>query len=607
MSKQQTLPGLADGRASAALALAESLAPLSAETLAAAYASLFGARPERGAKAALLAAFAGRLVAETEEGPAAFLERLPPLLREALELGVFRSYVDIGELERRHGLKILGKRREYGYHEILHLEPAARLGVFGLIDPDTIRLLDPLRAFFAGIFPKPAGWTPAPSPEPAGARYAADGAIGDILPLALRALDARDRYAIARKGFRKREAKAFEAECGLAPFPVAAAYGLEAGELLARFLAAFAAPPGERMIDSHERLRRAVAAFFDADLPLDFAHENRGILFEYRGLLDHLSKKQGGAANYLGGYPPVRSTFRECLSFAASGEWYSATALFDAAELRRRPLFILPELSREGFLKLTGERLELGDRIYATKEWVTSFEPFGRLHRDLADLPLFRAYCYLFATLGLLEIAEEPAPLRLVRNGKPRVLSPYDGLSALRVTPLGAWILGHRPERPAREEKRGLILVDPDLLLLTMKGDSLERRVFLESIGARLGTERYKVTEASFIAGCDSPEKIEERIRRFHELVSGEPPALWKSFFALLRTKSRIFLEPEAALLFKLPADERIRRLFASDPELRSLAGRVEGGSIVVRQADFPRLAKALSARGFHCPEPRRK
>ena len=177
----------------------------------------------------------------------------------------------------------------------------------------------------------------------------------------------------------------------------------------------------------------------------------------------------------------------------------------------------------------------------------------------------------------------------------------FPALEAVRITPFGAWCVGFASKRPERPVKQTLVLADTELPILTIQGEALEKRLFLDQIGVRLGPERYRVTEASFIADCDSTEQIEKRIERFHLLVDDDPSKLWESLFETVRIKSTIFTRGEQAIVFDLPEDERIRSLFYSNPTFRSLAIKAEGGKVVCRAKDFRRLSKALMAEGFLC------
>lgn len=88
-------------------------------------------------------------------------------------------------------------------------------------------------------------------------------------------------------------------------------------------------------------------------------------------------------------------------------------------------------------------------------------------------------------------------------------------------------------------------------------------------------------------------------------LVSAAPPAIWEQLFQkTLSRLSPLIAEPDM-VVFKIGADEEIRRLLASDPILREVALKVEGLRIAVHQTDLKKLAKRLEQFGYPNPIPR--
>jgi len=189
--------------------------------------------------------------------------------------------------------------------------------------------------------------------------------------------------------------------------------------------------------------------------------------------------------------------------------------------------------------------------------------------------------------------------LKLERDGKRLPISPYDPAAFVRVTDFGAWCLGLSKEKPAAAARSFEAIADKELLLVTFKGKSIERRLFLESIGEKLGEERYRVTEASFIRGCERLSDIKQRVADFKKLIEAEPSPRWTEYFASVLSRAELFAKPIPALLFPLPKDPALAKAVVSDPSLRPFIIRAEGSGIVVRSADHRKFMKALSAAGF--------
>ncbi|MEI6387201.1 MAG: hypothetical protein WCQ50_11220 [Spirochaetota bacterium] len=530
----------------------------------------------------------------------AFFAALPEIGRNLIAAAAWVDYLDLAPFAKAFGKPLIveTKLRDYYNYNKLSLISDAAPGLILPVD-DAYAVLHPLAAeVFRNWLPKPDFWTPKPQAEPDGEYYSISDSILDILPLASANLENRDREAIMTKGFARKDARAFAAACGVRGYPIAANYGIVAGELLARFVLTFLPRRKDDQLPAEERLKRAIGHFFDDTQSINWNNAEMGFLFEYRCLFDYLSKKKGFFL-YSNSIPAVRRSLLEALAWMRDGFWYSPEACVAALTARGFRTSIVSPESRDEYFKLSCSELSIGDHYYETESYEACIYPVGPLHREIVALPLFRAYFYLMAELGLLEIAELPALERLIKGGPPKPLSSWDGMVAARLTPLGSWCLGFAGSMPERLKDTGVVLVDPELPLLTIQGDSFGKRIFLEQIALKLGPERYRVTEASLISGCDTPAKIEKRIERFRAEIQASPPQLWEELFARVRAKSSVFTKGEPAILFALPTNAGIRALFMADKELRSLVLRVEGGYIVVRENDASRLATLLRSRGF--------
>lgn len=254
-------------------------------------------------------------------------------------------------------------------------------------------------------------------------------------------------------------------------------------------------------------------------------------------------------------------------------------------------------LDRVLFLRGDAIETELGS--YTPSPYDKGFRAQGTLKRMLFEKPLFKAYCYLFAVLGLVEIGEKPAPLVLSKNGKMHPLTPYEGICSMKLTPFGAWCLDFTDERPQARKEEFETIADTNLLLVTFKGLSLERRLFLEQIGDAMGSERYKISEASFIRGCTDPSDIQTRIERFKSLIEPDPSERWLSFFSMVEKKATLFAYGQPVLLYTFPDDSAIRKMFALDPAFRKIIIRAEGNRIVIQEKDQALFRKLLAGQGY--------
>ncbi len=535
-----------------------------------------------------------------------FFSGLSPLARDAIERGAFERFVDADELSARHRVRILerAKRYNYEYSDRYELADGLGLGFFRVYDGSTIFMLEPFRLAFAAYLPKPAGYNAEPLTETPRDVYNNEEAVFESLPLALMALgplvQADSEGGLARKGLGKAKLKELRAACAYKDFPAASAYGLDSLELLARFLSAmtYRLPKRRAPPDAFEFLRSTIATFLGQPSGTYFETYARGQALEHAMLIDHLSRKPGCRVD-LGFKAASRETFSLALrQAAAEPAWLKADDVVRSLGYRALPLGFLSPQNESYSLCLKGESLSYRGRDYGEGySSIIDLEPI--LHDRLVAGPLFKAYCYLMAALGIVEIAEREPPLDLTRKGKAAPVCAYDCLYAFRVTALGRYVLGLAKEKPAEPERVYEAIADPELPLVAFRGRSLERRLFLESIGEPLGSERFRVTVESLCSGCADAKAVAAKAADFRRLICDEPAPHWERLFSRAEARAASLGKPSMAYVFKAPADREAQAALLESPALRRLFSRAEGGLIVVRGEDYKKFLKAAWALGY--------
>jgi len=558
-------------------------------------------------KKADLAIAIARLVAwKDAEAFGSFFSTLPPALQDALTQGTFSQFVDVKRLETTYHIKIIKANDGYSYSFEHQFVPKSRFGFFLIYDGSTLRLPPLLMDVFARYMPKPARYDAIPMQTPPAAACTMEHAVFETMPLAIDALAAKlnsyGRGDIPRKGLLKAELKACRAASGFGMFSVASRLGLDAMELFARFIACFVPGTIARPAEPDKFIQTAVQRFLRCKYVAGTMTGYEGSSFEMWSLTDHLQRKPG--TEFIPSTQvPSRQCFLEALNTAAkSGGWYDANDVIESIRLHGQFFAFASEQDEYYSLRIKADAMTLDGVEYEPDMYDDYIEPSPPIRDRLVAVPLFKAYCYLMAALGVLEIAETEPPLVLERGGKMLPISPYDGLSAFRVTNFGAWCLGLSEERPTAPKQRFEAIIDDELPIVTFKGQSLERKLFLESIGTKLGDERYRVTETSFSSGCKSVADIESRVLNFKRLLADDPPELWQRIFTKAVTKARALVRPRNAYVFQLPPDQDFRREFLAYRALDGLYIKGEGGVIIVMEKDYPKFMKAAEALGFMVP-----
>lgn len=589
--------------------LAAELGGYSLNQLVSMYGALTKVRNLKGPKAFVRDMLADLLDFRTQERFDTFFETLSPMLRDAVRSAAFASWIGIEPLETKYGVQIVLRSKARSYFQEQFLNPAAGADLFLLGEGDALILPPPLRRVFAGWLPKPECYYLHPAENPEGEEWSNADAIRELISLLVEAaedgLKGMDVYEAARKGLTKGAIKKARAACGQKPFSVAGSLGLDSIDLFARAVKTLTDAPVRRVSEGDEFIKGLVDKLFsDESTRTSYRYSARSGLLEYYVLIDHLTRRPGVGLDTGLSFPSSRTVLRRILGgIAAGGSWYSVEDLLRYIAARGEPFFFCDAASEREYLRLKGERLQVDGRVWEADSYEAAFYPVTRLRDSILGFPLLKAYCYLLAVLGVLEIRETEPTKPLTAKGRAMPISPYDGLAYVRVTEFGAWCLGIRAEKPERPAAAYEAVADRDLLLITFKGHSLERRLYLESIGDRLGTDRYRITEASFVRGCEAKVQIEARIRKFKTLIEPAPSPRWNGFFAAVLSRASLFSDPEPALLFSLPDDPAVKRYLAEEPRLRGLAVKAEGNRVVVRQQDHRKFLKILAEGGFFNPE----
>ena len=582
-------------------ALSETLEGFTVEELIGVYTFLAGKKPSFKNKVDLCKQTAGLLDFRDQEEFNLFFGGFPQYLQEAIQRGAFEHFIDIRSLHTPvDGALIIKPNNRYSYWETWTINSDFRLGIFAAFNQFEMELHPFFAQFFSLWVPKPSGHILEPMTEADGDLWSDDRQIAEVIPLLVEAatqlLKTKVRDDVVRKGLLKGDIKSLRASCALEPFPIASSYGLDPIDLFVQALTHFESKPIKRPDDGELYIKSLVQQLF-----FEPPKNSRGLIgneIEYHCLLKQFSKTAFAYS------VEIKSQGRNGMKgmlqqMHGDGSWFSVDNLFQwyVSHGNEYTFWNRDVLKRVLFMR--GDTIEGEYGPYSISSYDKGFRPQGVLRRKLFEKPLFKAYCYLFAVLGLVEISEKPAPLVLNKNGKMHPLTPYEGISSIKLTAFGSWCLNFTDERPEAKKQEFETIADSNLLLVTFKGLSLERKLFLEQIGDPMGAERYKISEVSFIRGCANPSEIRSRIERFKKLIEPNPSERWLSFFSMIEQRATLFAHGEVVLLYTFPDDDSIRKMFALDPAFRKIIIRAEGNRIVIKKKDQALFKKLLAGHGY--------
>jgi hypothetical protein len=546
---------------------------------------------------------------------------LPAHGQKILYTVVFEKCVTIFALEKALNIKIkIVKERLYAY-----LSPAYNLNFITL---SRERVND--FSYFISIAPLYRAvllpWF-APPPESlltncacdeshGAAAYNNSAGIAEAVPLFCEAVNdiLNDKQVTEKslyKAFSKKTINELYKASGFPPFPfetekALAPYSPAASDMLAHFLffttgfSNFARPKNPA-----EFLRGALNLFFG----LQGQNQHASYVWipetlEYNMFFSHLVKSaisiytQTGFSEIL----YLRTVLRRALlAIAEDGRTFDARALVKRMKYLGYRLCFFPNRELRNF-KIRADAIHLETKL-ERDSW-EAFYPNDTLCFDFVEQPLFFGYLYLCASLGILEITQAPPPLICERNGKMFPVSVFDSLKTVKITEFGLWCLGLTAAPPAVEKSKYEAIADNELFLVTVRGKSLERTIFLDRIGEKLGSDRWRINPSTFISGCENKAQIADRVEKFRRLIDPVPAPHWEKLFKTVLTRTG-FLDGRLvdALVFQLPFDDPDKREVSAellaDPELRAVAMRAEGGLIIVPHNAEKRFLALLAAHGI--------
>jgi hypothetical protein len=563
---------------------------------------------------------------------------LPLLTQKLLHRLTFDGFIPAKKLEGEFGLPLV--QRKPGYSWQPEWEFTEETGLDFLVYDQCGQPILTLPLILQKVLPL---WL-VPPPGLKLEDCVADGAAGpawdnsaeiaDSLPLLCEAI--ADLFASGRRdspykclrGFNKKDAEELRTSSAFKPFAVPGAgdqeTGQEAGEtkgkkkagrpaaekipdlivdnadLTARFILGMKNFSILRPADGQEEVKALTQEFFsDRSRYKGYVNPPDRHSLEYNVFFDHAVKGSELFLNYQGDLPPSRKIFKEILMFCAKdGRTFDADKTARLIHRTFQP-FTVFYYGSERYLRYRADEIVLDGLSYAP-QYGDSFEFRGVFELPLFVAPLFKAYCCLFASLGLLEISLAMPPLARTLRNKARPFSPYDSLKTFRATEFGKWCLGLTEKRPERKRPEYQAIADKELLLVTVQGNSLERSIYLDRVGRKLGSNRWRVSPESFIAGCDDQKQLEERIAKFKALIDPNPAPHWLAFFDKILTRAGLFDHPlDGMLIYQLPADRSIAEELLRDGEFRALIHRAEKGILIVPEKNRKKFQALLSAHGI--------
>jgi len=225
---------------------------------------------------------------------------------------------------------------------------------------------------------------------------------------------------------------------------------------------------------------------------------------------------------------------------------------------------------------------------------------FGN-EQDFLITPLLQGTAFLLASLGLAEIAYTLPEHRRWQRGGEAFLTPWDGLSAVRLTPLGAYAFRQTDEvtLSAVPRKRAEIFLNPNRLTVTSRNIDPVTELSLLGFMEKLCDGCYRMTRKSFLRGCTTDDFVQARIRQFKANIAESPPPAWQKFLDHLSLGVVALRCKSSYKVYALTDIPELRRHFATDPVLKEKTLKVEGLKVAISKTELPAVTQRLAELGY--------
>lgn len=286
----------------------------------------------------------------------------------------------------------------------------------------------------------------------------------------------------------------------------------------------------------------------------------------------------------------VSEAFCKYVKYMEAGQWYDYDKIYAAAVYRN---FTFEPFSRHDaryYLYFNVE--EEGSHRYTSKVALD----FGLYDQAIVQ-PTLKGLFFLFASFGIFDIAfNHPDTTKLSKT----YFSPFDGLRYVRLTPLGAYVLGMTNDFQAQKpETVATFVLDADNLFIHAS-DSPQCEVILQDIAIKVSTNRYKVTALSFLKSCKKKDDIHTKIQYFKNYVCKTPPQNWNDFLNSLERKTNPLTAVKNQMVFQVPStDTQLIALLAKDEVLKDLVTKAENYQIIIKKDDYAEMVNRLKEFGY--------
>ena len=297
----------------------------------------------------------------------------------------------------------------------------------------------------------------------------------------------------------------------------------------------------------------------------------------------------------------IRQSFKTLLTLLPKGEWVAVEDVVKAVCYRGLPTnpFSNPVEINQVTIALSAETVKKSSpRTVYEYDYSTRVPDTNTVYT--IAVPLMKALLFLFGSLNMVSLAyAEPRNDRYRLQGKS-YLSIYDGLTYVRLTDFGAFVLDKKKSFSVDIEKQSAeIILDETRTLLSLLGEDPVKRLALENVGKRVTTSSYLVDYQSFLNECSDHNEVQNKIDYFRTHISKNPPEIWETFFQSVLARMEPLKIVKDMYILKVSPDKELIALLTTDPVLKKHVIKAENYHLIVEKRHYPTVKKRLAQFGF--------
>lgn len=217
-------------------------------------------------------------------------------------------------------------------------------------------------------------------------------------------------------------------------------------------------------------------------------------------------------------------------------------------------------------------------------------------YEKVINTALVKGNLFLFAALGLFDIAYDK--IEPIEEGYPNT---YEGLKYIRLTNLGAYVLGITDEYEAPESiSKSSIVLSTDSLTITVDKDDAIAPISLAQFMVQVSPNRFSTDYAIFLKNVQNKTVLENKIKLFKTTIGDDIPENWKAFLDELKQKVNPLTLVEDIIVYKIPKDNaELQKLILLDEKLSTLCSKVENYQVMIKSIHHNKFKKRLEEFGY--------